>query len=102
MPGAYLSELLGGDPALPVTSDGYGLGVRVLATPLGVAYGHGGEFPGYLSFVLYLPMDRLAVALQTNTAQTDANFLRESALALAAIVRDARAPLRSRAGARAP
>jgi D-alanyl-D-alanine carboxypeptidase len=82
----YLDELLRGDPALPAAADSYGLGVRTQSTPLGTAYGHAGEFPGYLSFVCYFPDHRTAVALQTNTASATPGLLRDAAIALMRIV----------------
>ena len=51
----YLDELIRGDPALPPAAEWYGLGTRTMTTPLGVAYGHAGEFPGYRSLVQLLP-----------------------------------------------
>jgi D-alanyl-D-alanine carboxypeptidase len=35
-------------------------------TDLGLAYGHGGWTPGYLSIFAYYPVHRAAVALQIN------------------------------------
>lgn len=46
----------------------YGLGVVIHDTPLGKAYGHGGFFPGYVTWVRYYPNQRIAVALQLNTS----------------------------------
>ena len=46
----------------------YGLGVVIHDTPLGKAYGHGGFFPGYVTWVRYYPKQRIAVALQLNTS----------------------------------
>ena len=46
----------------------YGLGVVIQDTPLGKAYGHGGFFPGYVTWVRYYPKQRIAVALQLNTS----------------------------------
>jgi len=50
------------------THDGrrYGLGLYRYATPLGVAWGHGGYFPGYRSGLLYFPDTQIAVAAQAN------------------------------------
>lgn len=45
----------------------YGLGVQLRPTPIGMGYGHGGWFPGYLSEMDYFPERNLAVALQVNT-----------------------------------
>nr|MBA3320762.1 hypothetical protein [Pyrinomonadaceae bacterium] len=36
--------------------------------PLGKAYGHGGFFPGYLTWVRWYPQQQIAVALQINTS----------------------------------
>jgi len=46
--------------------DGYGLGVQVWTTDWGVAYGHGGIFPGYQTQMEYLPRFGCAMALQIN------------------------------------
>ncbi len=45
----------------------YGLGVQVRKTPVGLSYGHGGWFPGWLSEMEYFPEHGLAVAVQFNT-----------------------------------
>ena len=42
----------------------YGLGVIIRKTPQGVAYGHSGFFPGYLTELLYFPDRKLCIALQ--------------------------------------
>lgn len=44
----------------------YGLGVIVRQTPLGIAYGHSGFFPGYLTEMLYFPAYKMCVAVQVN------------------------------------
>ena len=49
-----------------------GLGVEIVDTPLGTAYGHGGFFPGYLSLVLWYPDAGISVALQVNSSAGDA------------------------------
>jgi len=49
-----------------------GLGVEIVQTPLGVAYGHGGFFPGYVSLVLYYPDRGISVAIQVNSSAGDA------------------------------
>lgn len=46
----------------------YGLGVVIQDTPLGKSYGHGGFFPGYVTWMRYYPKQRIAVALQLNTS----------------------------------
>ncbi len=53
----------------------YGLGVVIQDTPLGRAYGHGGFFPGYVTWVRYYPKQRMAVALQLNTS--DDNLIKK-------------------------
>jgi D-alanyl-D-alanine carboxypeptidase len=83
----YLAELLGGEKP-PPTQEGYGLGVRILPTDLGVAYGHGGEFPGYLTYTLYFPTYHTAVAVQTNTAGSSADFLKDAAISLMHVFAD--------------
>jgi D-alanyl-D-alanine carboxypeptidase len=80
--GSYLDELLAKDAGAYEHGEGYGLGVRVMRTTLGMAYGHAGEFPGYVSLVLYFPDSGRAIALQANTALTDAGFLKDAALRL--------------------
>lgn len=78
----YLNELLARDPRAPVDEDSYGLGVRIMHTAGGVAYGHAGEFPGYLTFVAYFPVRHASIALQTNTGASNPAFLRDAALQL--------------------
>lgn len=46
----------------------YALGVIIRPTPLGIAYGHSGFFPGYLTEVLYFPEKQLCVAVQCNSS----------------------------------
>lgn len=46
----------------------YGLGVIIRQTQLGLAYGHSGFFPGYLTELLYFPNKKLCIALQTNSS----------------------------------
>jgi D-alanyl-D-alanine carboxypeptidase len=70
---AYDPELLGqaldGLPARELGRDvRYGLGVIIWQTPAGLAYGHSGFFPGYLTEMRYFPEHRFAVALQVNTS----------------------------------
>jgi D-alanyl-D-alanine carboxypeptidase len=47
---------------------GYGLGVIVAPTDLGVSYGHSGFFPGYLTEVRYYPEGDFAVSILFNTS----------------------------------
>lgn len=49
-----------------------GLGIEMVSTPLGVAYGHGGFFPGYLSLVLWYPDLGVGLAIQVNSSASDA------------------------------
>lgn len=46
----------------------YGLGVIIRQTQQGVAYGHSGFFPGYMTELFYFPGKKLCVALQTNSS----------------------------------
>ena len=46
----------------------YGLGVIIRQTPVGVAYGHSGFFPGYMTDMMYFPDHKVAVAVQVNTS----------------------------------
>jgi D-alanyl-D-alanine carboxypeptidase len=46
----------------------YGLGVIIRKTPLGIAYGHSGFFPGYVTDMMYFPDHKVAVAVQVNTS----------------------------------
>ncbi len=63
----YLEEMLA-VPSAVRAGVAYGLGVFIwTSTPLGVAYGHGGWFPGYRTQMMYFPALRLAVAVQINT-----------------------------------
>ena len=74
-PASLLPQVRQGVPAgqLDVGTDARaGLGIEMAETPLGMAYGHGGFFPGYLSLVLYYPSVRIAVALQVNSSAGDA------------------------------
>ena len=47
----------------------YGLGVIVLETPLGPAYGHSGFFPGYCAEAYWFPELGAALALQINSSE---------------------------------
>jgi D-alanyl-D-alanine carboxypeptidase len=46
----------------------YGLGVIVTPTDLGIAYGHSGFFPGYLTEVRYYPDYDFAISILFNTS----------------------------------
>lgn len=46
----------------------YGLGVIIRNTQLGLAYGHSGFFPGYLTELFYFPDRKLCIALQCNSS----------------------------------
>ncbi|MBC8065595.1 MAG: beta-lactamase family protein [Chlorobia bacterium] len=59
------TEMLRGVDAGPLGQ--YGLGVQIRKTPLGISYGHGGWFPGWLSEMEYFPDHGIAVAIQFNT-----------------------------------
>jgi hypothetical protein len=72
---ALLVEVKRGVPAgkLDVGEDARsGLGVEIVQTPLGTAYGHGGFYPGYLTLVLWYAEPEIAVAIQVNSSAGDA------------------------------
>ncbi|MEJ7624855.1 MAG: serine hydrolase domain-containing protein [Pyrinomonadaceae bacterium] len=46
----------------------YGLGIHIDSTPLGIAYGHSGYIPGYVSWARWYEKQSIAVAIQTNTS----------------------------------
>lgn len=46
----------------------YGLGVIIRETPIGIAQGHSGFFPGYLTEMYYFPEHRISVAVQANSS----------------------------------
>jgi D-alanyl-D-alanine carboxypeptidase len=46
----------------------YSLGVIIRPTPIGIAYGHSGFFPGYLTEMLYFPKQKFCVAVQSNSS----------------------------------
>lgn len=45
----------------------YGLGMQIRPSALGISYGHGGWFPGYLTEMDYFPDKNLSVAVQLST-----------------------------------
>jgi hypothetical protein len=49
---------------------GYGLGVEIVQSKWGKAYGHDGEFPGYLSDMRFYPKYKIAVAVMVNSDET--------------------------------
>jgi D-alanyl-D-alanine carboxypeptidase len=74
-PASLLADVRRGVPAgqLDVGKDALsGLGVEMVQTPLGTAYGHGGFFPGYLSLVLWYPDVGIGLAIQVNSSASDA------------------------------
>ena len=46
----------------------YGLGVIIRPTQLGIAYGHSGFFPGYLTEMYYFTEKKICVAVQCNSS----------------------------------
>jgi D-alanyl-D-alanine carboxypeptidase len=73
--GDYLEELLTGVSTGDVREPGYGLGVRIYNTPHGLAYGHMGDYPGYLSLMAYYPKAKIALAAQINSWPHDKSIL---------------------------
>jgi D-alanyl-D-alanine carboxypeptidase len=68
----YVDELVAIDPADKDKPLAYGLGVFVSQDAMGTSYGHGGWFPGYLTYVAYYPAERVAVSAQVNTDVNEA------------------------------
>jgi D-alanyl-D-alanine carboxypeptidase len=78
----WASTLYGGEVLLPKsleemfssTSSGegstYGLGTMVTRSRWGRAYGHDGEFPGYLSDMRYYAKYKIAIAVMVNSDET--------------------------------
>jgi D-alanyl-D-alanine carboxypeptidase len=69
---AFLSESLrnemrNGVAAKTGREHQYGLGVQIRPSNLGISYGHGGWFPGYLTEMDYFPDKQIAVAIQLAT-----------------------------------
>jgi D-alanyl-D-alanine carboxypeptidase len=52
----------------PTGADGYGLGLHAYVTPAGIAYGHSGYMPGYLTWMRWYEDLAVAVALQINSS----------------------------------
>jgi D-alanyl-D-alanine carboxypeptidase len=66
---ALLSQMLEGVSAPMLGRDAkYGLGVIIRPTRSGLAYGHSGFFPGYMTEMMYFPEHKIAVAVQVNTS----------------------------------
>ena len=67
-----------------------GLGIEIVDTPLGTAYGHGGFFPGYLSLALWYPDAGVSLAIQVNSSANGAvaRPLRDVLLEAAQALRD--------------
>ncbi len=53
----------------------YGLGLVIENTPVGEARGHGGFFPGYVTWARWYPQQRIGIAMQVNASE-DALFVR--------------------------
>jgi D-alanyl-D-alanine carboxypeptidase len=53
---------------------GYGLGLFVADSPLGMTYGHGGYYPGYVTQMGYYPKFDIAVAYQVNRSQAYSGY----------------------------
>src|SRR5690606_7074584 len=66
---SLMPQVLTGVEARPLGRGArYGLGVIIRDTPLGIAYGHSGFFPGYLTEMRYFPDLGISVAVQVNTS----------------------------------
>ncbi len=61
----------------------YGLGVQAIELDGHPAYGHSGRLLGFRSLVRWLPKERIAIAVVTNTSRTDPMIIARSLLRLA-------------------
>lgn len=64
---ATRKEMRNGVTAKTGKNHQYGLGMQIRPSTLGVSYGHGGWFPGYLTEMDYFPDKNLSVAIQLST-----------------------------------
>jgi len=64
---AIRTEMRTGVPAKTGKNHQYGLGMQIRPSALGISYGHGGWFPGYLTEMDFFPDKNLAVAIQLST-----------------------------------
>lgn len=53
------------------TGKGYGLGIHIDETSAGIAYGHSGYIPGYVSWARWYAKPSVAIAIQTNTSDRE-------------------------------
>jgi D-alanyl-D-alanine carboxypeptidase len=66
---SLLPQMLDGYPAPMLGKEAkYGLGVIIRPTRAGLAYGHSGFFPGYMTEMMYFPEHKIALAVQVNTS----------------------------------
>lgn len=63
-----LAQMTQGVPARLGPNVHYGFGTIIRETPAGVAHGHSGFFPGYVTDVMWFPEHGLAVAAQANSS----------------------------------
>jgi len=69
---SWLSEVIRKEMRTGVTAKTgknhqYGLGMQIRPSALGISYGHGGWFPGYLTEMDYFPDKNISVAVQLST-----------------------------------
>jgi D-alanyl-D-alanine carboxypeptidase len=66
---SMLAPMLDGVAAPMLGRDAkYGLGVIIRQTRAGLAYGHSGFFPGYMTEMMYFPEHKIALAVQVNSS----------------------------------
>jgi len=81
MHGSYLDEMVGSiNPASTKDGTSYALGVSIAYHPeWGTVYSHGGVYPGYGTYVVYLPEIDVAAAVQVNNSNSDiARYIAEA------------------------
>jgi D-alanyl-D-alanine carboxypeptidase len=90
VPRPLLDSALVGVPSRLGRDVRYGLGVMIWPSPLGLAVGHSGFFPGYLTEMRYWPDHRFAVAVGFTSSDGSALGMRPPAVvnALASVVAD--------------
>jgi D-alanyl-D-alanine carboxypeptidase len=87
-----LPVMLDGVPARLGPGTRYGLGVILTETPVGLAEGHSGFFPGYLTEMAYFPDLDVAAAIQVNTSWARALGRRSPKAVMVDLAREAAKP----------
>ena len=90
VPASLREDFLTEEAANTAPGDRYGLGVQIYDSEIGMAIGHGGWFPGYLTECCFFPEPGFAAAIQFNTDEfSQTGWPRTTLLELAKIVAEA-------------